>query len=112
MDQDSTWFGGKASAAVTLCYMGPCFLPPPKKKWGGTAAHHFSAHAYCDQTAGWIKMPLGTEVGFGPCDIVLDEDPAPPQKRAEQPPLFGPCLLWSNGHLSQQLVQFDVRCKR
>ena len=25
---------------------------------------------------GWIKMPLGTEVGLGPGDIVLDGDPA------------------------------------
>ena len=30
---------------------------------------------YCGQTAGWIKMPLGTEVGLGPGDIVLDGDP-------------------------------------
>jgi len=22
----------------------------------------FSARVYCDQTAGWIKMPLGTEL--------------------------------------------------
>jgi len=28
--------------------------------------------------AGWIKMPLGTEVGLGPGDVVLDGDPAPP----------------------------------
>ena len=35
------------------------------------AQPHFSAHVYCGQTAGWIKMPLGMEVG---------EDPAPPQK--------------------------------
>jgi len=27
---------------------------------------------YCGQTVGWIKMPLGTEVGLGPGDIVLD----------------------------------------
>jgi len=28
---------------------------------------------------GWmIRMPLGTEVGFNPGDIVLDGDPAPP----------------------------------
>jgi len=27
---------------------------------------------YCVQTIGWIKMPLGTEVGLGPCDIVFD----------------------------------------
>jgi len=28
------------------------------------------------QTAGWIKMPLVTEVGLGPGHIVLDGDPA------------------------------------
>jgi len=26
----------------------------------------FSAHVCCGQTAGWIKMPLGTKVGLGP----------------------------------------------
>jgi len=44
-------------------------------------------------------MPLGTEVGLGPGDILLDGDPAPPA--AQQPPLFGPCLLWRNGRPSQ-----------
>jgi len=29
--------------------------------------------------AGWIKMPLGTEVGLGPGHSVLDGDPAPPK---------------------------------
>jgi len=33
---------------------------------------------YCGQTVGWIKMLLGTEVGFSLGDIVLDGDPAPP----------------------------------
>jgi len=28
----------------------------------GHSTPHFSAHAYSGQTAGWIKMPLGTEV--------------------------------------------------
>ena len=45
-------------------------------------------------------MPLGTEVGLGPGDIVLDGDPTPPQKRA-QPPIFGPCLLWPSGCMYQ-----------
>jgi len=41
----------------------------------------FSAHICCGQTAAWIKMPLGTEVGLCPGDFVLDGDPAPfPQK--------------------------------
>ena len=36
-----------------------------------------SAHVCCGQPAGWIKMPLGREVGLGPGDIVLDGDPSP-----------------------------------
>jgi len=37
-----------------------------------------SAHFYCGQTAGCIKIPLGMEVGLSPDDLVLDGDPAPP----------------------------------
>ena len=40
---------------------------------------------YCGQTLGWIKMKLGTEVGLGPGDIVLDGDPAPPHKKGHSP---------------------------
>jgi len=29
----------------------------------------FVTLVYCGQTVGWIKMPLGTEVGFGPGDM-------------------------------------------
>jgi len=44
------------------------------------------------QMPGWIKMPLGTEVGLGPRHIVLDGDPAPTRKghSAQQLPVFGP----------------------
>ena len=39
-------------------------------------------------------MPLGAKVGLSPGDIVLDGDPAPPRKGAQQPPPpFGPYLL-------------------
>ena len=40
--------------------------------------HRFSAHVHYRQTAGWIRIPLGTEVGLDPGDIVLDGDPLPP----------------------------------
>jgi len=60
---------------------------------------------YYGQTVGWIKMPLGMEVGLGPGDIVLDWDPALlPRKGHSSPPLFGPYLLWPNGRPSQQLL--------
>jgi len=39
-------------------------------------------------------MKLGTEVGLGPDDIVLDGYPAPfPEKGGTVAPIFGPCLL-------------------
>ena len=36
----------------------------------GGGAPQFSAHVYCSQTAAWIKMALGMEVGIGPGDCV------------------------------------------
>ena len=44
-------------------------LAPPQK---GGRSPQFSAYVYCGQTAGWIKIALGTEVGLGPVHIVLD----------------------------------------
>ena len=35
---------------------------------------------------GWIKMPLGTEVGLSPGDFVLHGNPAPLSKKGTQPP--------------------------
>jgi len=51
--------------------------------------------------AGWIKMPLGMEVGLGPSHIVLDGDPAPPLQKGSRAPIFGPCLLWPNGWMDE-----------
>ena len=63
--------------------------PPLKGK-----CFQFLTNVCCGQTAGWTKMPLGMDVGFGPGDFVLDGDPAPLRKGHSNPPLFGPCLLW------------------
>jgi len=38
--------------------------------------------------AGWIKVPLGTQIGLGPGNFVLDGDPTPPQKKEAEPPQF------------------------
>jgi len=48
-------------------------------------------------------MPLGTEVGLGPSDSVLDGDPARAE-RGTAAATFRPCLLWSNGRPPQQLL--------
>ena len=58
-------------------------------------------------------MPPGTEIGLSPGHIVLNGDPAPPRKGAQQPPLFAPCLLWPNGRPSLQLLSsfsFNTHC--
>ena len=48
----------------------------------------FSAHLYCDQTARWIKMPLGMELCLGAGHIVLDGDPALSPIKGETAPEF------------------------
>jgi len=38
----------------------------------GLSPGDFVVHVYCGQTVAWIKMPVGTEIGLGLRDIVLD----------------------------------------
>jgi len=51
-------------------------------------------------------MKIGTNVGLGPGNIVLDGDPAPPTERGTAAlPHFRPMsILWPNGRPSQQLL--------
>jgi len=86
MDQDATLYGCRPQPRDFKLHGEPVPLPekrvePPK----------FSAHVYCGHTAGWIKMPLGMEVGLGLRDTVFDVDPATPEKMAHAlPPNFWP----------------------
>jgi len=113
MDQDATWYGGRPRPRRLCVRRGPC--SPLTKK--GAELPKFSAHVYCGQTAGWINMVLGMEVGLSPGDFVLDGypalapqkgdgapphfhgDPAPLPKKGVEPPIFGPCLLRPNGYM-------------
>jgi len=63
-------------------------LPSPNK---GAERPNFQP-VYCGQTAGCIKMPLGTEVGLSLGDTVLDGDPATLPKGA-QAAIFDQCSL-------------------
>ena len=64
--------------------MGTHAAPLPKKR--AHSSPQFSAHVYCGQMAGWIKMSVGMVVGFSPGHIVLDGDTAPlPQKGGRAP---------------------------
>jgi len=53
-----------------------------------------------------MKTPLGTEVDLGPGHIVLDGDPAPPAKVAQQPPLFSAHVYCGHGRPSQLISYF------
>jgi len=53
----------------------------------------FSAHVYYGQTAGWIEMPLGMEVGLGPHHDVLYGDPASLRKKGHIPHTFWPMFI-------------------
>ena len=77
--------------------------PLPKR---GEAPSQFSAHVYCGQTAGLITMALGMEVGLG-LDHTAKWGPSssPPKKWAE-PPIFGPCLVWPNGWMHQDITWY------
>jgi len=63
----------------------------------------FSVHIYCGQTAGWMKIPLGTEVDLSPGYIVLDGDPAPPRERGTAAPHFSANVYCGHGRPSQLL---------
>jgi len=79
MHQDATWYGGRPQPRGLCVRWGPS--RPLSRK--GDGAHQFSTH--CGQTAVWIKMALGVEVGLGSVQIVLHRDTAPYPKRGHSP---------------------------
>ena len=56
------------------------------RKLGRGAPPKFSAHVYCSQTAGWMKLVLGKDGGLSPGDFVLDGDPVTFPKKGRSPP--------------------------
>jgi len=71
-------------------------LPPEK---GHTHPTQFLDHVYCGQTAGWIKMSLGTDVNVGSGYVVLDGVAAPP-KRSTAPSFRPMSIVATVAHLS------------
>jgi len=70
MDQDETLHGGRPRPWPHCVRCTPAPLPKG-------AQPPIFGHVSCGPIAGWIKMPLGREVGLGPGHIVLNGDPAP-----------------------------------
>jgi len=72
--------------------------PLPTK---GEPPSQFSAHFYCGQTAGCIKMPLGMELGLSPGNFVLHGDPALYPRRGGAHPIFGTSIVAKRLHGSR-----------
>jgi len=102
LDQDATWHGGWSRPRPHFARGAQ--LP----KWG--TGPQFLVHICCGQMVGWIKIPLCREVDLDPSNIAFDVDPAPPPpKKGTEPPIFGPCLLWSNGWMDQDVIWYGGR---
>ena len=79
--------------------------PPPK----GEQPLIFG-HVYCGQTARWIKMALGTEMGLGSAQRRCDRwGPSSPSLEGARPPVFGPCLFWPNGWVDDDVTWYGKR---
>jgi len=62
-----------------------------------------------EQTAEWIKMPLGTMVGLSSGDCVRWGPSRPPRKGWSPSPIFGSFLLWPNGWMHQHSTWYGGR---
>jgi len=102
MDEDETWHAGRPRPWPHCVTWGPS-SPSAKRE----RRPQLLAHICCGQMAGWIKMPLGREIGLSPSDIVLDGDPAPPKRCTA--PVFGQCALWPNGWIGEDAAWYGSR---
>jgi len=81
MNQDETWHARRPQAQPWQhCVKWGPNSPPPKGH-----SPQFSAHTCCGQIAGWIKMPLGMEIGLGPGDCVSWGPSSSSPKRGQSP---------------------------
>ena len=77
MDRDETWHKGRPRPRSQFLRWGPTSR-------NGTQFSNFRPLSVCGQMAGWIKMPLGSEVGLGPGDTVLGWYPTTPSQKGAQ----------------------------
>ena len=103
MHQDASWHEGRPQLRRLCARWGPRSRLPKR-------GAQFLTHVYCGQTAGWMKLVLGTEVGLIPGDFVLHGDPAPPPKGGGAPlPIFCPFLLWPSSWMHQDATWYGCR---
>ena len=77
--------------------------PATPRTEGTPTTSQFLAHVYCGETAGWMKMALGTEVDLGPGHTVLDGVPAL-RETGIAAPIFSARVYCGHGRPSQLLL--------
>jgi len=111
MDQDETWLAGRPRPWPHCVRWGSSSLSPNRRQ--SPPPPKFSAHLYCGQTAGSIKMALSMEVSLDPGHIVLDGNPAPLAKKGGTAPcqfsahLY--CGHWPNCWMHQDATWYGGR---
>ena len=102
MHQDATHHGARPRPR-RLCVRWGSRSPPQK----GAESPQFSAHVYCGQTVRLVWMSLVLEVGLGPGHCISWG----PKRHTPRgtPPIFGPCLLWSNGCMDRDATWYGGR---
>jgi len=104
MDEAGTLHRGRHQPRRLCVRWGPRSGAPLALLAEPSTHKNISAHVYCGQTAGWMKVVLGMEVGFSPGDFVFDGDPVPfPQKGGGDPLPF---LLWPEGSMHQNATWY------
>jgi len=71
------WMGVESSPSASHCWATVCKTVPPTLSDRRPFCLSVTL-VYCGQMVGWIKMPLGTELGLDLGHIVLEGNPAPP----------------------------------
>jgi len=102
--QTAGWIKAPLGTEVGPAQAILCQIQLPSTEKGTSAPPLFGQCLFCGQTTVGLRCDLVRGVGLGPGHIVLDGDPSPTRKGAQQPLIFGSCLLWSNGRPSQRLL--------
>ena len=94
----TTYRNYRLGAVASLKFLAIENMPP-----------YFSAHAYYGQTAGWIRIPLGTEVCLGPDDVRWGPSSIPTEMGTAALTLFD--RLWcSNSPIAAAAEHLYVFC--
>ena len=100
MDEAGTWHGGSPQPRRLCVRWGP---NPPPPKGGGAPSTILGPFLLWPNGS---KMSLGTKLGLGPGDFVLDGDPAPSPKGS---PNFRPIFIGPNGWMDQNSTRHGSR---